>query len=320
MNNSLTAIMLAIAISTAISASALDGPPPKVPAPAPRTSLPYIPGQSYQPELQILIKACWTDQLKDWSATTTPSPNLFAISSKGSQLYLACRKTVHVSEDSPRLKNPIGPCEGKGVLQMPPTDQQPLGYYTEPSVAGAPPYTDKDEIPQACQSGMSSGATLNWIRVHLRGGDYGNDPDPNFYVLRPEDGHLVTVRSELSAKDSKAEMTIDEQLRQMHVDRPQGSPPNALVALIHKRGDKYSLLPLNYSAGGTPQVEMPWSPVRILGLSVAYDAGVDKYLLYVPLVTFVTPPWNAALPSWEQFYVWWLDAKKDTIKRQLVPT
>jgi len=319
MNNILTETILALAMCTGVSASAQEAPSPTTPTYAPRTTLPYIPGQSYQPELQSLIKTCWTDQLKNWSAATTPSPDPLAISIKGSQLYRACRKTVHVSEDSRRLINPIGPCEGKGVLPMPPTDQQPVGYYTEPAVAGVPPHIDRDDIPQACQSGASGATTLNWIRVHLRGGDYGNDPDPNFYVLRPEDGHFVTIRSELSARDSKTEMTIDEQLRQMQIDRPQGSPPNALVALIYKRGDKYSLLPLNYSAGGSPQVEMPWSPAMNSGLSVAYDAGADKYLLYVPSVTFLTPPWNGALPSWEQFYVWWFDAKKETIKRQLLP-
>jgi hypothetical protein len=36
-------------------------------------------------------------------------------------------------------------------------------------------------------------------------------------------------------------------------------------------------------------------------------------------VPFVTPSWDSSIPSWETFYVWWLDPKRETLSRQLLP-
>jgi len=157
-----------------------------------------------------------------------------------------------------------------------------------------------------------------WLRAHLRGGNYGNTPDPMFDALRPGDGHVIILKSLLSRSTPPTEMTVDEQIRQMIVPRPQGEAPNSLYALLLERGNTKKLLPLNYSPGDAPHIDMPWSPAR---LSAVYDAAGDKYVLYTPgeVMTFLTPPWNPALPSWEQFYIWWLDAKNGSVERQLLP-
>ena len=181
-----------------------------------------------------------------------------------------------------------------------------------------PVQKDADDVPPVCQSTNAlSGATINWLRAHLRGGNYGDNPDPMFDALRPGDGHVVILRSVLSRSTPATSMSADEQRRQMFLPRPQGEAPNSLYALLYKKGTHNNLLPLNYSAGDPPHIDMPWSPAE---LSVAYDAGSDKYLLYASNgVTFLTPSWNAALPTWEQFYVWWFDAKNEAIRRQLLP-
>jgi hypothetical protein len=78
------------------------------------------------------------------------------------------------------------------------------------------------------------------------------------------------------------------------------------------------LFPLNFSVDDPARVQMPWRPGA---LQVVYDAAQATYLLYVPpgLGFFVSPPWDASVPSWEEFYVWWLDPKKETLTRKLLP-
>lgn len=58
---------------------------------------------------------------------------------------------------------------------------------------------------------------------------------------------------------------------------------------------------------------------RPASLSAAYDARADKYLLYFPRAIFLMPSWDATVPSWQQYYVWLLDAKTDKFRRWRLP-
>jgi hypothetical protein len=213
---------------------------------------------------------------------------------------------VNLQDGAPVTSNQVRPCEDNATLVAQPGS----GGHIE---------DDQDNVPQACEGKDSaSGATIIWLRAHLRGGNYGDTPDPMFDELRPGDGHVMILRSMLSKTPAATPMTVEEQWRQMLLPRPQGEAPSSLFSLLFKKGDHTKLMPLNYSVGTPPHIDMPWSPVT---LSAVYDSGGDKYLLYVPshIATFLTPPWNPALPTWEQFYVWWFDAKNQTIARQLLP-
>lgn len=81
-------------------------------------------------------------------------------------------------------------------------------------------------------------------------------------------------------------------------------------------GDSRKFFPLNYSAGDPNHIELPWGSIR---LAVARDGDTDNYLLYPHVATFLTPSWSPSQPSLEEFYVWWFDAKHETLQRQLLP-
>jgi hypothetical protein len=246
------------------------------------------------------IVQCWAQDMRAWRATLPTDPDASTQAAKSKQILDACVQKLH-------LQGKVNVLGG-----APPVKAEPVGVCADGRIED-----DKDSIPQACEgTDPSSGATIFWLRAHLRGGNYGDTPDPMFDALRPGDGHIVILRSMLSKTTGLPDMSVDEQRTQIILPRPQGSPPNAVYALLCKRGMHSKLLTLNYSPGNPPHIDMPWSPAQ---LALTYDAGSDKYLLYVPRVTFLTPPWDGALPTWEQYYVWWFDAKNETIRRQLLP-
>jgi hypothetical protein len=270
---------------------------PPLPIP-PDAETPSIPGQSYQPLLLSMRSDCWSSQLKSWIAAQPKPPDSWAIARQGNEIFEACKRTIKVPDDSPRQTNPIGPCEGTKI-------SNPAGD------------SDKDNLPKACQTRASSGGVINWLRVHKRGGNYGETPDPMFSKLRPSDGHVAIYCSLLSKTAAGTEVSIDEQLEYFLTPRPQDDPP-PLCALLHKRDDRYKIVPLNYAAGDSSRVDIP---VNLPQLEVAYDAASNKYLVYGSsnTVSFLTPSWNRTLFSWEHFYVWWFDARDDKIERRLLP-
>jgi hypothetical protein len=205
---------------------------------------------------------------------------------------------------NPVSATPIEPCEH---------DSTP----SESKTSKSPTQQEIDDMPRYCQStNASSGAVIIWMRAHLRGGIFGDNPDPMFGALRSEDGHFAIYSSLLSTTNPDVTVPIDDQWKYMTSAHPQGEAPRSIYALLHRHGTQYRLLPLNFSAELPTRIDLPWRPA---GLSSAYDAGQGKYLLYPEVIMFLTPSWSPSIPSWEDFYVWWFDAKHDTIVRQLLP-
>ena len=99
--------------------------------------------------------------------------------------------------------------------------------------------------------------------------------------------------------------------------RRQSEPPDTLYALLHLQDQTRRLLPLNYSVDDPAHIQLPWPPAQ---LAVTFDSHRGQYLLFPSGVSFLTPSWDTTPPSWQSFYVWWLDPKNDAITRQLLPT
>jgi hypothetical protein len=188
---------------------------------------------------------------------------------------------------------------------------------SESKTQKSPTQQDSDDMPRFCQStNASSGATIIWMRAHLRGGIFGDNPDPMFGALGSEDGHFAIYSSLLSPTNPGAAVSVDDQWKYMTSVHPQGEAPRSIYALLHKHGTQYRLLPLNFAAELPTRIDMPWRPAQ---LSSVYDASQGKYLLYPEVITFLTPSWSPSTPSWEHFYIWSFDAKRETIVRQLLP-
>jgi hypothetical protein len=291
-------LLLLLPLNAAIAATATEARPPRFPYPAANMNVTSIPGQSGQPGVQAFLARCWATQLQRWMKSQQPSQDPSAVERKEDELIEGCYRWLR-----PLIikhLNPIGLCDRGGIE------------------GSESPGNDKgDDLPQACQSrDASTGATIDWLRVHLRGGYFGDLPDPMLNELRPLDGSIAIYSSAISQAAPGTEVPIDEQLQRRNRILPQGAPPDSLYALLHKRGNSYKLLPLNYSYGNPTHLEMPWNPAQ---LAAVYDAHLDKYLLYPAGLQFLSPSWNPSLPSWQKFYVWWFDARHDQIERELLP-
>ena len=108
------------------------------------------------------------------------------------------------------------------------------------------------------------------------------------------------------------------QLTERTRPQPQGELPDTLFGLLFQHDNTRRLFPLNYSVDDPTRVQLPWRPGE---LAVTYDASQGIYLLFAPSlhVPFVSPPWDSSVPSWEKFYVWWFDPRKETLLRKLLP-
>jgi hypothetical protein len=285
-------------------------------ADAPATSTPVagakatvgVRSQNNEPSEPAQVVQCWSNDFRAWLASQPSKPDEKTKADKSKDILGACLRSIHVEKNRVVKQiehvGPIGPCEGEWLDTS----------LSAVSTTNSKPHVD--DFPQGCQYRIApSGPLRNWFRVHLRGGNYGNRPDPMFNLLRPSDGNVAIYATLLSRKFPGTAMSIDEQL-QRWTSHPQGEPLDALYALLHRRGNWFTLLPLNYSPVEPPHRELPWGPVH---LSTLYDAGRDRYLLYLQGVSFLTSSWDSSLPSWETFYVWWLDAKNETITRQFLP-
>jgi hypothetical protein len=129
-----------------------------------------------------------------------------------------------------------------------------------------------------------------------------------FVQARPTDGFIKEGRL----------IIYQSALTQRKGPQPQGELPDTLYGLLYQHETTRRLFPLNYSADEPTHVQMPWRPG---GLQVSYDASRGTYLLYVSPGSgrFVAPSWDSSVPSWEAFYVWWFDPKRQTLSRNLLP-
>jgi hypothetical protein len=265
---------------------------------------------------------CVTLKMLEWLkplVRTHSQPDNVEVNRKANEFRAICRRESAAGTGSIKPDNALESCESDTEANAAALTQPASSKSTPSTTAERPvnPARDIDTIAQACQSrNASNGAVINWLRVHLRGGRYGDLPDLMFDELRPGDGHIVIYGTPLSKPTPGAEVEIEEQMRLRLLVRPQGEAPDSLFALRHQRGNGYKLLPLNYSANNPLRIEMPWNPAQ---LSAVYDQAQDKYLLYADSVEFLTPAWDTSSPSWQAFYVWWFDAKRDSIKRVLLP-
>jgi hypothetical protein len=252
------------------------------------------PGES--PDDQRIIEQCTAKGVDDWVAAQHTPPTAAAKQAVSTIVRGICRQRQHPLDFGPHITGPIFNCE-KGEIST--TGDQ-----------------HADDIPPACQSRVGpNGLPVNWLRVHLRGGYLGNLPDPMFGRIRPVDGHLVIYAAPASQLLSGL-MPLDQLVKQHLSVYPQGKGPALLYAMLHKREGRYVPIPLNYSPKEPSRAEMPWGPAD---LYVTYDSVQDKYLLFADVRFFRTPPWDATIPSWEDFYVWRFDAKTDNLNRQLLP-
>ena len=157
--------------------------------------------------------------------------------------------------------------------------------------------TTKDFLME-CQTTHPDGSFIKWTPTK----------ESIFVQSRPTDGFIKEGR-----------LTIYESsLTQRKGPQVQGEWPDTLYGLLFQQNTTRRLFPLNFSADDPAHVQMPWRPGAV---QASYDSGKGIYLLYVPpgLGSFVSPPWDSSVPSWQHFYVWWFDPKKETLSRELLP-
>jgi hypothetical protein len=153
-------------------------------------------------------------------------------------------------------------------------------------------------IPVTCQSTVpGSDTVIIWHPVR----------DPIFEKQRPTDGRIAD-----------GQLSIAEAILKPRVEQPrQGDPPDTSYALLYCEGSRRTLFPLNYAAEDPQHIQLPIrGPAQ---LAVVSDSHRDTYLLYAPSLSFLTPSWDSTQASLEHFYVWWLDPRKNTVRRALLP-
>lgn len=106
----------------------------------------------------------------------------------------------------------------------------------------------------------------------------------------------------------KALLNVDDGLADIYVTSSGEKPGSVKIALLHKNGARFTILPLNYSS----------KDISFYRFSSSYDVADDKYLLFVPNLPF-KPITNVNVPSWENFDAWLLDAKGESIDHIVLP-
>ena len=107
---------------------------------------------------------------------------------------------------------------------------------------------------------------------------------------------------------AKKEEVIAECGNRLHLD---------IVEQCNSEGTERTLLPLNYATADPQKIQLPSrGPGR---LQIALDKHLPIYILYEPMLSFVTPSWDSTQSSLEHLYVWWLDLQKKSIRRTLLP-
>jgi hypothetical protein len=279
---------------------------------------------------------CWAHDSSEWlKSHNDPRPDNKVIADSLNAIMASCRQrflhdTSPPSSVQPAASVPAPParpwitlpedapdCEGETAGPFPPEPEalKPgASLNDQGTYANAIEEIDKAEFSQACKSRGTAG-TLVWTRVRLWGGNYGPLSDPQFKVLRPEDGHAVLYRSSISLGSTPIGATVHDQLVVRAITYPQNQGPITLWALRHYESGQYHLLPLNYTSSDTTRTD----GIPVGALSAAYDARAGKYLLFIPRTEFITPSWDKSVPSWQHYYVWWLDTNKDEVRRVLLP-
>lgn len=208
------------------------------------------------------------------------------------QLTITYSPAAHVSETSPKVASTV------------PADSTPLDSY-------------QDGFPEQYISHIAdTGADMVWRRRHLRGDIFGNTPDPLLspmgLLIKPGDGAAV-IYTTAPHPEFKPGMTPNDKLQQL-IRNP--GTKGARYALLHKKDNGYSLLPLNYSPSNPAVICTTCSAGN---LSSRYDAAEDRYLLFDQGVGFTSATWDSSIPSWEHFDAWWLDAKNEKIDHIVLP-
>lgn len=185
------------------------------------------------------------------------------------------------------------------------------------------------------------GDDRTWRRVILWGSPSSAPGDPQLFsgnlLVRPNQGTAVIYTapgpamkpgSELSIADAEfiSLSAINPELAKKFTGRedpsdkkmPVGQPntSTAYFAVLLKKGDEFTLLPLNYEPANPKELIVNHA-VRLL--RSLYDAVSDRYLLFEDARFFNTPSWDSTIPSWEHFDAWWLDANKPSIKHVTLP-
>lgn len=262
------------------------------------------------------FEQCRAHDVSEWMKSHMPMPDAHFVADNLNQIVRSCAKQFPSQPEYRHLDMGLtlpeqaAPCEHP-TLQTEASEPNSTRIGSVAYII-AVNELDKSMFPQACTSSTpGTGLSLVWLRSHLRGGHYGDLPDAMFDELHPGDGHIVVYMTALPAPS-----TVHDQLDIRTRIYGQGHGPAYLIALLHYRSGKYTLLPLNYTPSDATRTDMLPRPAS---LSAAYDARADKYLLYFPQAIFLTPSWDATVPSWQQYYVWLLDAKTDKIQRWRLP-
>jgi hypothetical protein len=166
----------------------------------------------------------------------------------------------------------------------------------------------------------STGADVTWKRFYNFADVNHNRPDPGYKFTQSPDGPALIYTTAGPSMKPGTEMSpsafVRAQIRQELVPSGQPGTPSAYYAMLLKRGEDFSLLPMNLDPKSPTQISpigVPWF------LSSQHDPFGKKYLLFRAGVSFKSASWDKTLPSWEHFDAWWLDTEHATLEHVVLP-
>jgi hypothetical protein len=189
---------------------------------------------------------------------------------------------------------------------------------------GAP--NSAEEAPSAfpeeyVEHNASTGADITWKRLYNFVDVNHNRPDPGYGFTRSPDAPVLIYTSAGPSMKPGMEMSpaalVRAQIRQELVPPGQPGTPSAYYAMLLKRGDNLTLLPMNVDSKSPAmivRIGVPWF------LTSKYDPVIKKYFLFRDGVSFKSASWDKSLPSWEHFDGWWLDTQSATLEHVVLPT